>query len=118
MQFEGGYRYPNLVPPLTSAAAILLLLTAGAAAWLGRPLTWSGFMVLAGLLFGTAFLGAAFTPVGLVPPPGGALARLRWFAQTQGGVAVTFTQWAFYLGLLLLALAAIISALGSCSDGT
>jgi hypothetical protein len=117
-QFEGGYRYPSLTGPLAIVAALLVLSTVGYAAWRGRPLTYSGLTVLTCVLFGTAFLGAAFTPVGLLPPPIGTRARLAWLIRTERGVSVKFTQWVFYLGLLLLALAAIVSALGAHCDGT
>ncbi len=111
MQLQGGgYRYPGLAPALALAA----LLLAGAVllgAWhAGCPLSvLHGAGLICGLL-GTALLGSAFTPVGLVPPQGGLRARVRWFFERQGGVTVEFTQWAFYVGLLLLAVAIVLGA--------
>jgi hypothetical protein len=111
VQFRGGYRYPDLAVPLTLVALLL-----GAAVLLGawyfgrpRPLLQSAGLVCG--LLGTAFLGAAFTPVGLVPPQGGFRSRVCWFFEQQDGVTVQFTQWAFYLGLLLLAAAVVVGAL-------
>jgi hypothetical protein len=112
MQFKGGYRYPDLASVLTVIAGLLLLTTTLAAWWLGRPLGLRALAALACGLFGVALLGAAFTPVGLLPPEGNLLNLVRWFFRQQAGVTVEFTQWAFYLGLILLAVAAVAGALG------
>ena len=73
-------------------------------------------MKIAGLAcgpFGTGFLAAAFTPVGLTPPPATIRGRIRWFVDVQGGVSVRLNQRAFFAGLLLLAAAVIIGAVGT-----
>jgi hypothetical protein len=110
MQFNGGYRYPDLTVALALVALLLAWAVVLGARYTGSPMSPLRTASLACSLLGTALLGSAFTPVGLVPPQGGLRARVLWFFKRQGGVTVEFTQWAFYVGLLLLAVAVVLTA--------
>ena len=108
MQFEGGYRYPGgtvcLLLSLIGALAVVLV---GVTA--GLPV----FRAIA-VLFnveGTVLWASSFTPKGLLPPPRGFRALLRWFFNQQGGVTFALNQPMFYAGILLVVVGTIFGGI-------
>ena len=110
MQFEGGYRYPGNA--ICALASVLSLLAAGLV-WKLKPLPSSQAVALALMMEGTVLWASSFTPKGLTPPPTGTRAKIAWFFRQQGGTALSFNQPMFYLGILCILVACIMSALAS-----
>lgn len=109
MQSEGGYKYPSslICTLLTLLAGIITLVL-----WYYKNPSLCKVLTLFLNLEGTVLLASAFTPVGLTPPERSVIKKVCWFLKQQGGVAVSYNQLMFYLGLFCLFMANVISVVG------
>lgn len=110
MQFEGGYRYPSISVCLVLSFVVLAV---GTSVWVIKWLSYQKGIGLILSLEGVVLLASAFTPKGLVPPPAGFVARIRWFFKEQSGVPLSFNQPLFYAGIIFLLVATVISVFAS-----
>jgi len=108
MQFSGVYKYPSgaicIILSLIAICITVLL-------YYYKNLSASGGLLLLLTLEGTVLLASSLTPVGLTPPPQGLFRKIKWFFSQQHGIPLGYNQPMLYAGLLLLFLAAIVSAM-------
>ncbi len=104
MQIEGGYSYPSgRVAGFLSIVSILIVLVS----WRAMGLSFDRILFLFFALEGAVLLAGSLTPVGLAPPPGGVLKKVKWFLRKgDRGAPVKHNRIMFYGGLICLLFAA------------
>lgn len=107
MQFSGGYKYPSgAICIILSVIALCITVFL----YFCKNLSIGSWLSLFFNLEGTILLASSLTPVGLTPPPTGLVKKIKWFFNQEHGIPLGYNQPMLYAGLLLLSLAAIISA--------
>jgi len=106
MQFEGGYRYPSSI--ICTVCSVLFLSAAGFICyWKSLSLAKGSALLLS--LEGTILWASSLTPKGLKPPPAGFFPKVYWFFDQQEGVPFSVNQPLFYIGVVCVLVASIIS---------